>query len=80
MNAQSHIPEGYWIDPKGNLVPEANVKDIDKLRDETVRRIWALAEELHQEMKKFKQSAWAGAVVVLLWCGMIISLLWMATK
>ena len=31
-------------------------------------------------MKKFKQSAWAGAVVVLLWCGMIISLLWMATK
>ena len=29
MNAQSHIPGGYWIDPKGNLVPEANVKDID---------------------------------------------------
>ncbi len=54
MNAQSHIPEGYWIDPKGNLIPDANVKAIDKLRDETVRRIWALAEALHQEMKTFK--------------------------
>jgi hypothetical protein len=30
------------------------VKAIDKLRDETVRRIWALAEALHQEMKTFK--------------------------
>ena len=31
-------------------------------------------------MKKFEQSAWAGAAVVVIWCGMIISLLWMATK
>ncbi len=54
MNAQVNIPEGYWLDPKGNLVPDANVKAIDKLRDETVRRIWALAEALHQEMKTFK--------------------------
>ena len=54
MNAPLQIPEGYWVDPKGNLVPDANVKAIDKLRDETVRRIWALAEALHQEMKTFK--------------------------
>ena len=46
MNAQVNIPEGYWLDPKGNLVPDANVKEIDKLRDQTVRRIWALAEAL----------------------------------
>ena len=39
MNAQINIPEGYWLDPKGNLVPDANVKEIDKLRDQTVRRI-----------------------------------------
>ena len=54
MNAPLQIPEGYWVDPKGNLIPDANVKAIDKLRDETVRRIWALAEALHQEMKTFK--------------------------
>nr|WP_314371372.1 DUF3164 family protein [uncultured Acinetobacter sp.] len=57
MNAQVNIPEGYWLDPKGNLVPDANVKAIDKLRDETVRRIWALAEALHQEMKNFKATS-----------------------
>ena len=54
MNAPLQIPEGYWVDPKGNLIPDANVKEIDKLRDQTVRRIWALAEALHQEMKTFK--------------------------
>jgi hypothetical protein len=57
MNAQVNIPEGYWLDPKGNLVPDANVKEIDKLRDQTVRRIWALAEALHQEMKNFKATS-----------------------
>ena len=31
-------------------------------------------------MKRFEQSALAGAAVVVIWCGMIISLLWMATK
>lgn len=54
MNAQIQIPDGYWEDTKGNLVPEANVKEIDKLRDQTVRKIFALAIELHNEMKKFK--------------------------
>ena len=31
-------------------------------------------------MRRFEQSAWAGAAVVAIWCGMILSLLWMATK
>lgn len=53
MNAPAPMA-GYWEDSKGNFVPEANVKDIDKLRDQTVRRIFALAEALHHEMKKFK--------------------------
>ena len=57
MNAPLQIPEGYWVDPKGNLIPDANVKAIDKLRDQTVRRIWALAEALHQEMKNFKATS-----------------------
>lgn len=54
MNAIVQVPDGYWEDAKGNLVPDANVKEIDKLRDQTVRKIWALAEALHHEMKNFK--------------------------
>ena len=42
---------------KATLYPDANVKEIDKLRDQTVRRIWALAEALHQEMKNFKATS-----------------------
>lgn len=57
MNAQTQIPEGYWENAQGALVPEANIKEIDKLRDQTVRGIWALAEQLHQEMQKFKAQA-----------------------
>lgn len=57
MNAPTTPPEGYWENAQGALVPEANIKEIDKLRDQTVRRIWALAEQLHQEMQKFKAQA-----------------------
>lgn len=57
MNAPTTLPEGYWENAQGALVPEANIKEIDKLRDQTVRRIWALAEQLHQEMQKFKAQA-----------------------
>ncbi|RZG77753.1 DUF3164 family protein [Acinetobacter sp. WCHAc060025] len=59
MNAQTNIPEGYWENAQGSLVPEANVKEVDKLRDQTVRRIWELAEALHQEMLNFKGPAFA---------------------
>lgn len=54
MNAAVKVPDGYWEDAKGNFIPDANVKEIDKLRDQTVRRIFALAEALHAEMQKFK--------------------------
>lgn len=57
MNAPTTLPEGYRENAQGALVPEANIKEIDKLRDQTVRRIWALAEQLHQEMQKFKTQA-----------------------
>ena len=57
MNAPTTLPEGYWENAQGALVPEVNIKEIDKLRDQTVRRIWALAEQLHQEMQKFKAQA-----------------------
>ena len=59
MNMSLQIPEGYWENSQGSLVPESNVKEIDKLRDQTVRRIWELAEALNQEMQKFKTQAFA---------------------
>ena len=54
MNAQVQIPEGFWENAQGAFVPEANVKEIDKLRDQTVRKIWQLAEALNKAMVEFK--------------------------
>ena len=59
MNAQLNIPEGYWLDPKGNLVPDANVKEIDKLRDQTVRTIFEKVYEIHDLLKNFKDSSFS---------------------
>ena len=59
MNAQTQIPQGYWENTQGALVPEVNVKEIDKLRDQTVRKIWQKAEELHLLMQQFKMTAFA---------------------
>lgn len=55
MNAQVQIPEGFWENTQGALVPEANVKAIDKLRDQTVRKVWEAAEALHNALAEFKQ-------------------------
>jgi len=51
------IPAGYMKDALGRLVPEETVKEIDKLRDQTVRRIVALALETAEAVKKFKAMA-----------------------
>src|SRR5690554_3082184 len=32
----TYIPEGYMRDPRGNLVPEANIKPIDRMRHDMV--------------------------------------------
>ena len=39
------IPAGYWQDQHGNLVPDAKVKDIDKLRHQVVTDLCAMAKE-----------------------------------
>jgi len=48
------IPEGYKADNKGNLVPEANIKPIDKLRDETVLDLVSKARKCSRDLKRFK--------------------------
>jgi len=50
-------PTGYWRDPQGNLVPEANVRDIDKLRDQTVRLLFDQAQDEAARLRTFKEQA-----------------------
>ncbi len=58
MTAQ-HIPHGYWENATGALVPDANVKEIDKLRDQTVRTIFEKVYEIHDLLKNFKDSSFS---------------------
>ena len=51
------VPAGYMKDAQGRLVPEETVREIDKLRDQTVRRIVALALHTAEAVKRFKTMA-----------------------
>lgn len=52
-------PPGYMQDPHGRLVPEAMVKPIDMLRDQTVRRIVDQAHQLSKALAAFKAQAFS---------------------
>lgn len=54
MNAEQQIPEGYRLDAKARLVPEDQIKEIDKVRDELVLAIVERALELRDRLKGFK--------------------------
>jgi hypothetical protein len=56
---ENRPPEGYMQDPQGRLVPAGVVKDIDKLRDQTVREIVKKAQLVHLQLKAFKQQTFA---------------------
>lgn len=49
--------EAYMKNSLGHLVPVETVKEIDKLRDQTVRRIVAAAQLLADAVKGFKEAA-----------------------
>ena len=50
-------PAGYWQDQHGNLVPDAKVKDIDKLRHQVVTDLCAMAKTSSAALSKFKLDA-----------------------
>lgn len=52
-------PPGYMQDPQGRLVPEGMVKDIDKLRDQTVQKIVEAARIANDILRGFKANAFA---------------------
>lgn len=47
----------YRQDAKGNLVPLANIREIDLLRDELVMEIAARAQAVHETVAEFKRTA-----------------------
>lgn len=57
------IPDGFMLDAQGRLVPERAVREIDKLRDQTVRKIVQRAIALNREMADFKASAFSDIAV-----------------
>jgi hypothetical protein len=56
---QTAIPEGYWMDSKGRLVPEHMVKETDQLEDQTVRKIAAFARDLSAQIARFRAHSFA---------------------
>lgn len=59
MNTQhiNPVPEGYKRNAAGHLVPEANIKEQDLLRDDLVNGLTAKAIALHDAMADFKKFA-----------------------
>lgn len=54
---QNAVPEGFWKDAQGRLVPESMVKPIDQERDRLVKHLVDRASELSTELADFKAVA-----------------------
>lgn len=50
----SAIPQGFWQDAKGCLVPESMIKPIDRARDELVRDLGDRAKQMSKLLREFK--------------------------
>ena len=59
MTNPATIPDGFWLAANGSLVPESKVKDIDKLRHQTVTTLCEQAKVVSDELKHFKADAMA---------------------
>lgn len=53
------VPDGFMKDSRGRLVPEGNVRPVDKLEDELVRRLHAQGDPVRQFMLDFKRLCFA---------------------
>lgn len=56
-DTENQIPKGYMQNGLGHLVPLANIPELDKLRDETVRRLVQSAEEIGRMVAVHRRSA-----------------------
>lgn len=57
MEQQHTIPAGYRLNAQGHMVPESQIRDIDKLRDDLVKDIISAARKEQQRLSTFKVSA-----------------------
>ncbi len=55
QNIPETIPEGYMKNALGHLVPRANVREQDLLRDEIAKKVAGRAIRLFQELAEFKR-------------------------
>lgn len=53
------VPEGYRLNDKGHLIPLDKIKEIDKLRDETVINLVGQALNLQIQMRSIKEQFFA---------------------
>ena len=53
------VPEGYRLNDKGHLIPLDKIKEIDKLRDETVINLVGQALSLQIQMRSIKEQFFA---------------------
>ncbi|MHD0617045.1 DUF3164 family protein [Morganella morganii] len=54
---QHEVPDGYWRDAKGCLIPVDMIRDIDRARDTVVGDIVTRSDELQAALKVFKNYA-----------------------
>lgn len=59
MAEQTHIPVGYVLNASGHLVPEHQVREHDKLRDQVARDLAGQALLIHDALCRFKEQALA---------------------
>ncbi len=52
-----HIPEGFMLNSAGHLVPQGQVREQDKLRDQVARELVEEALELNRRLAAFKHKA-----------------------
>lgn len=55
MTNLTQIPDGYRLNDKGHLIPVDKIKEIDKLRDETVKKLVGQAISLQIQMRSIKE-------------------------
>lgn len=49
------VPDGYKEDAKGNLIPLANIREIDLMRDKEVAEMIEAAKAMQEQLRQFKQ-------------------------
>lgn len=54
-----NIPEGYKPDANGNLIPLANIREVDLLRDDLVNELGAKAEAVQAAIRDYRDNAFA---------------------